>query len=33
RKVWSNYRPHMDAYINRAKDPANAESYGVPGDE
>lgn len=33
RKVWSTYLPQMDAYVNRAKDPANAESYGVPGDE
>lgn len=33
RMVWSNYQPQMDAYITRAKDPANAESYGVPGDE
>lgn len=33
RMVWRNYQPQMDAYITRAKDPANAESYGVPGDE
>lgn len=33
RMVWRNYLPQMDAYITRAKDPANAESYGVPGDE
>jgi uncharacterized Ntn-hydrolase superfamily protein len=33
RTIWHNYRPQMDAYINRAKDPANAEPYSVPGDE
>jgi len=33
RMVWHNYLPQMDAYITRAKDPANAESFGVPGDE
>ena len=33
RMVWSNYQPQMDAYITRAIDPANSESYGVPGDE
>ncbi|MYM61817.1 DUF1028 domain-containing protein [Pseudomaricurvus sp. HS19] len=33
RSVWHNYEPQMQAYITRAKDPANAESYGVPGDE
>lgn len=33
RTIWRNYRPQMDAYITRAKDPANAEPYGVPGDE
>lgn len=33
RMVWRNYQPQMEAYITRAKDPANAESYGVPGDE
>ncbi len=33
RMVLNNYQPQMDAYITRAKDPANAESYGVPGDE
>jgi uncharacterized Ntn-hydrolase superfamily protein len=33
RMVWRNYLPQMDAYITRAKDPANAESYCVPGDE
>lgn len=33
RMIWENYAPQMDAYITRAKDPANSESYGVPGDE
>lgn len=33
RKVWENYKPEMQAYITRSIDPANAESYGVPGDE
>ncbi len=31
--LWHNYQPQMQAYITRALDPANAESYGVPGDE
>lgn len=33
RMVWHNYQPQMQAYITRAMDPDNAESYGVPGDE
>ena len=33
RMVWKNYQPQMQAYITRAVDPANSESYGVPGDE
>ncbi|TCK08979.1 DUF1028 domain-containing protein [Marinobacterium mangrovicola] len=33
RMVWHNYQPQMQAYITRAQDPDNAESYGVPGDE
>ncbi len=33
RMVLRNYLPQMNAYITRAKDPNNAESYGVPGDE
>lgn len=32
RMVWKNYQPQMNAYITRAVDPANSESYGVPGD-
>jgi len=31
--LWNNYEPQMQAYITRAVDPANSESYGVPGDE
>lgn len=31
--LWEIYQPQMQAYITRAVDPANAESYGVPGDE
>lgn len=27
-----DYTPQKQAYITRAKDPANSESYGVPGD-
>jgi len=33
RFIWDNYAPQMHAYIIRAKDPANSESYGVPGNE
>ena len=33
RFVWDKYAPQMQAYIVRAKDPANSESYGVAGDE
>lgn len=28
----NDYLPQKQAYLTRAKDPANAESYGVPGD-
>lgn len=31
--IWQVYQPQMDAYAVRALDPANSESYGVPGDE
>ena len=31
--LWDRYRPQMDAYIQRAIDPRQAPSYGVPGDE
>lgn len=32
RMIWKNYEPQMNAYITRAIDPANSDSYGVPGD-
>jgi uncharacterized Ntn-hydrolase superfamily protein len=32
-RIWGEYQPQMQAYITRAVDPANSESYGVPGDE
>ncbi|SFI79737.1 DUF1028 domain-containing protein [Celeribacter neptunius] len=31
--AWEVYRPQLDAYIQRALDPREAPSYGVPGDE
>lgn len=32
-KLWDLYRPQLDAYVTRALNPADAPSYGVPGDE
>ncbi|MCV6594096.1 MAG: DUF1028 domain-containing protein [Silicimonas sp.] len=32
-KAWDVYKPQLDAYIQRALDPREAPSYGVPGDE
>lgn len=32
-KAWQIYRPQMAAYVQRAQDPTQAPSYGVPGDE
>ncbi|MCB6179635.1 DUF1028 domain-containing protein [Rhodobacter sp. Har01] len=32
-RAWEVYAPQMAAYIQRAKDPRAAPSYGVPGDE
>lgn len=32
-EAWSVYRPQMAAYVQRAEDPTQAPSYGVPGDE
>ena len=29
---WELYKPQMDAYVQRAIDPREAPSYGVPGD-
>lgn len=31
RQIWSVYAPQMEAYVKRATDPRNAESFGVPG--
>lgn len=31
--AWGVYEPQLDAYIQRALDPREAPSYGVPGDE
>ena len=33
RAAWDVYRPQMAAYVQRAEDPTQAPSYGVPGDE
>lgn len=33
RAAWTEYRPQMAAYVQRAEDPSQAPSYGVPGDE
>lgn len=32
-EAWSVYHPQMAAYVQRAEDPTQAPSYGVPGDE
>jgi len=31
--AWRIYKPQLDAYVQRALDPREAPSYGVPGDE
>lgn len=31
--IWQVYQPQMNAYVVRALDPANSESYGAPGDD
>ena len=31
--AWQIFRPQMTAYVQRAQDPTQAPSYGVPGDE
>ena len=31
--AWDVFKPQLDAYIQRALDPRQAPSYGVPGDE
>lgn len=33
RAAWDVYAPQMAAYVQRAEDPTQAPSYGVPGDE
>ncbi len=30
--AWSVYKPQLEAYVQRARDPRAAPSYGVPGD-
>lgn len=32
RRLWEDYKPQMGAYMQRAIDPSQAPSYGVPGD-
>lgn len=32
-RAWKVYKPQLDAYVQRALDPREAPSYGVPGDE
>ncbi|MEM9108060.1 MAG: DUF1028 domain-containing protein [Pseudomonadota bacterium] len=32
-KAWDIYKPQLDAYVQRALDPREAPSYGVPGDQ
>ena len=32
RRLWTDYKPQMGAYLQRAIDPTAAPSYGVPGD-
>lgn len=32
-RAWEVYKPQLDAYIQRALDPREAPSYGVPGDD
>jgi uncharacterized Ntn-hydrolase superfamily protein len=31
--AWRIYKPQLDAYVQRALDPRDAPSYGVPGDD
>jgi len=31
-KAWKVYKPQLEAYVQRALDPRQAPSYGVPGD-
>ena len=31
-RAWAVYKPQMDAYVQRARDPSQAPGYGVPGE-
>ena len=31
--IWQVYQPQMDAYVTRALDPENSQSYDAPGDD
>ena len=31
--IWQAYKPQMQAYVERALDPANSQAYGAPGDD
>lgn len=33
KQLWEIYQPQLDDYVTRAKNPASAPSYGVPGDD
>jgi uncharacterized Ntn-hydrolase superfamily protein len=33
RRLWTDYQPQMQAYVDRATNPTAAPAYGVPGDE
>ncbi|MFK4753195.1 MULTISPECIES: DUF1028 domain-containing protein [Oceanospirillaceae] len=33
RMVWEQYQPQIDDYVKRAKQPADASAFGVPGNE
>lgn len=33
RAIWRRYEPQLASYVARARDPAHAEPYGVPGNE
>ncbi|WP_040307909.1 DUF1028 domain-containing protein [Afipia felis] len=32
-QIWGIYKPQMESYVTRALNPADAPSYGVPGDQ
>jgi uncharacterized Ntn-hydrolase superfamily protein len=31
-QLWDIYKPQLESYVTRALNPADAPSYGVPGD-